>query len=105
MSLASGLDPFISPSTGRLSKGATLMASRSRIAMVILFALVSTATVAPAARAGDNGGHVLPPTANFRGWSLDDMAQAVAIFSITGNDPAFEPDTPFQIIYRRPGNT
>ena len=32
------------------------------------------------------------------------MAAAVANFSISGNDLAYYPDTPFQIIYRHPGN-
>src|SRR5215216_4294848 len=43
-------------------------------------------------------GKVLPPKAHPHGYSLDDMASAVANFSINGNDPAFYPDTPFQII-------
>jgi hypothetical protein len=55
------------------------------------------------ARAG--GGAILPPAAQPQGWTLDEMAAAVANFSISGNDEAFHPDTPFQIIYRRPGNT
>jgi hypothetical protein len=50
-------------------------------------------------------GQVLPSGAKPLGYSIDDTASAVADFSITGNDPAFYPDTPFQIIYRRPGNT
>ncbi|MCW5554276.1 MAG: hypothetical protein KIS67_19220 [Verrucomicrobiae bacterium] len=50
-------------------------------------------------------GNVLPPQATPKGYSLDDMAAAVANFSITGNDPAYYPDTPFQIIYNRPGRT
>jgi hypothetical protein len=61
--------------------------------------LVATAS----ARAG--GGRIMPPEATPLGWSLDDMAAAVANFSISGNDPAFFPDTPFQIIYRHPGNS
>jgi hypothetical protein len=49
--------------------------------------------------------NVLPPKARVFGYSLDDMAAAVANFSISGNDPAFYPNTPFQIIYNRPDNT
>ena len=49
-------------------------------------------------------GQVLPPTATPKGWSIDDMASAVANFSISGNNLAYYPDTPFQIIYRHPGN-
>ena len=47
---------------------------------------------------------VLPPTATPYGWSIDDMAAAVANFSISGNNLAYYPNTPFQIIYRHPGN-
>jgi hypothetical protein len=49
-------------------------------------------------------GQVLPPTATPHGWSIDDMAAAVANFSISGNNLAYYPETPFQIIYRHPGN-
>ena len=49
-------------------------------------------------------GQVLPSSARPHGYSLDAMASAVANFSITGNDPAFYPDTPFQIIYRSASN-
>jgi hypothetical protein len=65
--------------------------------------LVGLLTVAPSAQAGS--GQVLPPNATPLGYSLDDMASAVANFSISGNDLAYFPDTPFHIIYRRPGNT
>lgn len=51
-----------------------------------------------------DSGHVLPPSATPHGWSIDDMAAAVANFSISGNNLAYYPDTPFQIIYRHPGN-
>ncbi len=50
-------------------------------------------------------GHVLPPKARPLGYSLDEMASVVANFSISENDPALYPDTPFQIIYNRPDNT
>ena len=50
-------------------------------------------------------GNVLPPTAKPQGWSIDDMAAAVANFSISGNNLDFYPDTPFQIIFRHPGNS
>lgn len=59
-----------------------------------------TAALAVAARQ-PRGGKVLPPEATPHGWSLDDMAAAVANFSISGNDEAYHPDTPFQIIYRK----
>jgi hypothetical protein len=46
-------------------------------------------------------GTVLPPGAKSHGWSIDDMALAVANFSLSGNDLAYYPDTPFQILYRQ----
>src|SRR5580765_7368179 len=79
---------------------ARTMASRP-VVMMLSFCLTSTL----AAQATRAGGNVLPPHATPHGWSLDDMAQAVADFSISGNDVSFYPDTPFQILYRRPGNT
>ena len=64
-----------------------------RIAVLTL----SLLTMVPAL-AGEK--QVLPPTATPHGWSLEDMAAAVANFSISGNDLAYYPDTPFQILYR-----
>jgi hypothetical protein len=42
---------------------------------------------------------VLPPNATPHGYSLADMARAVALFTTSFNDPDFYPDTPFQILY------
>ncbi|HEY3243213.1 MAG TPA: hypothetical protein VGM03_07665 [Phycisphaerae bacterium] len=47
---------------------------------------------------------VLPGWATPLGWSLADMAEAVANFSISGNNLMYYPSTPFQIIYRQPGS-
>jgi hypothetical protein len=96
----------------------------ARVVLTLLAVGLATALYAPSARAaGGNAeqraphrghqqahwshvtaGKVLPPEARPLGWTIDDMAAAVANFSISGNDPAFYPDTPFQIIYRHPGN-
>ena len=62
----------------------------------VAFGMTMTLAVAATGRSGQ----VLPPAAKVAGWTLDDMAFAVADFSISGNDPAFYPDTPFQILYR-----
>jgi hypothetical protein len=67
-----------------------------------LLGLALLAATAVPALAGS--GKVLPPPAAPLGWSIDDMAAAIANFSISGNDLAYYPDTPFQIIYRHPGN-
>jgi len=47
----------------------------------------------------EHSGSVLPPNAKVLGYSLDQMASVVANFSISGNDPAYYPHTPFQILY------
>src|SRR5262245_12722827 len=74
---------------------------RPMVGMLVLY--ITAGLMQAPALAG--GGKVLPPGAAPHGWTLDEMAAAVANFSISGNDEAFHPDTPFQIIYRRPGNT
>jgi hypothetical protein len=45
---------------------------------------------------------VLPPAAKPHGWSLERMTGALAVFTASGNTTAY-PDTPFQILYVRPG--
>ena len=44
-------------------------------------------------------GSVLAPDACPHGFSLTAMANAVALFTVSGNDPDLYPDTPFQILY------
>lgn len=46
---------------------------------------------------------VLPPSAHPHGWSLDRMTAALAQFSTSGNNPAYAPATPFQILATAPG--
>jgi hypothetical protein len=76
---------------------------------VCLALMLSTSRAAPGNGTGATdaaGAKVLPPGANPHGWSIDDMAEAVANFSISGNDRKFLPDTPFQILYsNHAGNT
>src|SRR5829696_4467505 len=67
--------------------------------------LAGFACLALTASAVAEPGKVLPPDATPLGYSLTDMAAEVANFSISGNDPVYFPDTPFQIIHRHPGNT
>ncbi len=55
------------------------------------------ALLAPAARAG--GGNIMPPSAKPDGYSLADMSEALAYFTSSGNNSAYYPDTPFQILY------
>jgi len=72
-----------------------------------LLALAATTLIASGAglTACVNGGVVLPPTATPSGFSLDDMAAEMALFSTSGNDLLYYPDTPFQILYTSATNT
>lgn len=45
------------------------------------------------------GGHILPPTAKPHGYSLEQMAVALAKFTESQNNLNYYPDTPFQILY------
>jgi hypothetical protein len=49
------------------------------------------------------GGEVLPPNAKPHGYSLSDMVRQSALFFSSGNNVAYYPDTPFQILFTPPG--
>ena len=49
--------------------------------------------------AAREGTHVLPPTACPHGVSLSAMAAFMAPFTMSGNEPAYYPATPFQVLY------
>ena len=55
--------------------------------------------------AGGDGGIVLPASATPSGYSLEDMAAELALFSTSGNDLKHYPETPFQILYISDTNT
>jgi hypothetical protein len=75
-----------------------------RVVTTLIVVTIWLGTIlSPCAKAA--GGNILPASAQPLGWTIDDMAAAIANFSITGNDPAYYPDLPFQIIYRHPGNS
>jgi hypothetical protein len=78
------------------------MIKTQRTTAMLMAVVASVASTLPANAAS---GNVLPPSVRSHGYSLSDMASAVANFSISGNDPAWSPNTPFQIIYNRPGRT
>lgn len=63
------------------------------------FTLLVALGVASAGPAWSSGGGVLPASAKPHGYSLTQMASAVAPFTMSDNDPAFYPDTPFQILH------
>jgi hypothetical protein len=62
-------------------------------------ATVAACLVVSVQPARANGGGVLPASARPHGYSLADMARATALFTTSGNDPAQEPRTPFQILH------
>jgi hypothetical protein len=57
----------------------------------------------------ENGGNVLPPKAQPKGYSLSDMAKATAAFNVTYPRPDVFPDVvngkPFQGLFTTPANT
>ena len=68
----------------------------------ILFAVIMVApglVLAARAAFADGGGNVQPPKAKPHGYSLTDMASAIALFSTSGNNSQYYPDTPFQLLY------
>jgi hypothetical protein len=76
------------------------------LAMVVA---IGTVIAVPhgAATAGGRGGHarVLPPAATPFGYSREDMTGLLALFTTSNNNPAYYPDTPFQILYTDPART
>jgi hypothetical protein len=70
-----------------------------------LSALGCAFVVAASLPAYAGGGNVQPATAKPSGYSLTDMAQKIAYFSVSLNNPAAYPDTPFQILYISETNT
>jgi hypothetical protein len=73
--------------------------------------LVAVAAVVAVPHGGANAegrgrpAHVLPPPAEPLGYSRDDMTGLLALFTTSGNDPAYAPATPFQILHTAPGAT
>jgi hypothetical protein len=45
------------------------------------------------------GGNVLPPQAQPHSYTLTDMAEAVALFTRSGNNLRYYPNTPFQVLF------
>jgi hypothetical protein len=72
-----------------------------RLVVVGVVALSGGALVATPAQA-KGGGVVLPARARPHGFSLSDMTKELALFSTSGNNAAFLPHTPFQVLYGDP---
>ena len=75
-----------------------LVLSLRQMVRISLLSILAVALSAPIAHAS-GGGHVLPPSATPYGYSLKEMAQLVAPFTTSGNNPTYYPDTPIQVLY------
>ncbi len=64
--------------------------------MSLILALAVPVIAAPAAHAASD---VVPPNAKPAGYSLERMAAEHALFTSSGNDPAYYPQTPFQVLF------
>jgi hypothetical protein len=69
---------------------------------ILFAAIIAAPGLAPRAAYADGGGNVEPPKAKPHGYSLTDMASAIALFSTSGNNSQYYPDTPFQILFEDP---
>ena len=74
-----------------------------RFFVSLLGMVIGFAALGRSARA--DGGNVMPPEAKPSGYSLDDIAKAIAYFTTSGNNEALKPKTPFQILYLNGTNT
>jgi hypothetical protein len=70
--------------------------STPRILLSLILALAASAIAVPIAHAASD---IFPPNANPSGYSLERMAAEHALFTSSGNDPAFYPQTPFQVLF------
>ena len=74
------------------------------MAAMVVIGLVGWGTPTPVGAADRSNARagVLPASAKPLGYSLTDMTGLLALFTTSGNDPAYYPDTPFQILYVDP---
>ena len=84
-----------------LQKGT--MSTPRNFRRVVIASMLLVASLAGSAFAAD--GRVLPANAKPSGFSLEKMAQLMALFDTSGNDLAYYPDTPFQLLYLNATNT
>ena len=70
--------------------------STRRVLLSLILALAAPALAAPAAHANPD---VFPPNADPAGYSLERMAAGHALFISSGNDTAYYPQTPFQVLF------
>ncbi len=77
----------------------TSVGTRPRARFAAAAGLLVALAVASAGPASSKSSSVRPPTAKAHGLSLTEMAEAVAPFSVSDNNPAAYPDTPLQVLY------
>ena len=65
----------------------------------VLTLIVTSPALSLVAASSALAGAVPPATAKPHGWSLTRMADVIALFSTSGNNTAYYPKTPFQILY------
>jgi hypothetical protein len=79
------------------------MSKHTRIIVAVGVLAASFLPAAMASSALATASPVLPPNAQPIGWNLERMTGALALFTASGNSPAYYPDTPFQILYVKDG--
>ena len=78
---------------------------RARMLRCLAIAILTLVAAFSATSAEGGGGKVMPANATPAGYSLEDMAEAMAYFVTSGNNLTYYPDTPFQILYISDTNT
>jgi hypothetical protein len=89
----------------RLNLNVNSVSQNYLLATLLVSTLLLTVPAPAQSQNGQGGGSVLPPSEKPQGYSLEDMAKLMALFTTSGNDPSHYPKTPFQILYGKPGIT
>jgi hypothetical protein len=69
---------------------------------LVVFVVVCGLAIASAGAWAGGGGNVLPPNAKPHGYTLADLSFATALFTTSGNNLLYYPNTPFQVLYFDP---
>jgi len=78
------------------------MSARLFVRLVVVGALALSGALLVTPAQAEGGGVVLPANATPHGLSRSDLTKELALFSTSGNNAAFFPDTPFQVLYGDP---
>uniref|UniRef100_Q021H0 Uncharacterized protein n=1 Tax=Solibacter usitatus (strain Ellin6076) TaxID=234267 RepID=Q021H0_SOLUE len=76
-----------------------------KLATLLGGALLFTTAAFAQTQTDKGGGNVQPPHAKPQGYSLEKMAELLAQFGTSGNNPQYYPKTPFQVLYGDPSVT